>query len=70
MTPTVLTAGTYWLALSFENGNARYYYESTGGQTRYVVKDAAKNGYLSNWGTSTATYPRKISIYGTYTPTP
>ena len=64
---TALTAGTYWLALSFQDGNQKYHYES-GGQTRYNNNRATDNGYTANWGASTAGYTRNISIYGTYTP--
>ncbi len=64
---TALTAGTYWLALSFEDNNHQYTYQ-TGGQTRYNNNRATTNGYTSSWGSSSATYSRTISIYGTYTP--
>jgi hypothetical protein len=65
---TPLTAGTYWLAVSFTDKIQAYFYEATGGQTRHVANDAVANGFLSNWGASSGSYPYQVSIYGTYTP--
>ena len=70
VTPTPLTAGTYWLALSFSANTQDYYYESTGGNTRHKLHPAVANGFISVWPGSTTPYPYKVSIYGTYTPTP
>ena len=65
---TPLTAGTYWLALSFDHRDQIYHYEN-GGQTRYNNNRATNaGGYDANWGSSTASYTRNISIYATYTP--
>jgi hypothetical protein len=65
---TPLTAGVYWLAVSFSDRNQQYFYQDSGGQTRHVSNDAVTNGFLSDWGTSSASYPYQISIHGTYTP--
>ncbi len=64
---TALTAGTYWLALSFDH-NAHTYTYQTGGETRYLNHRATGNGYTANWGSSNASFSRTISIFGTYTP--
>jgi hypothetical protein len=65
---TPLTAGTYWLAVSFSDRQQQYFYEPTGGQTRHVAHDAVTGGFLGNWGASSGIYPYQVSIYGTYTP--
>ena len=67
VTPTALTAGTYWLALAFVHNQQRYYQES-GGETRYRNADAVTDGYLSTWGVSDNSFTIKVSIYATYTP--
>lgn len=67
VTPTALTAGTYWLALAFRHDAQRYYQEA-GGETRYKNNDAVTNGYLSSWGVSDDSFTIKVSIYATYTP--
>jgi hypothetical protein len=67
--PTVLTAGTYWLAFSMEHSSHGFYRENTGGQTRIKLDhDAIKNGWPSTWPGSTSSNTWKISIYGTYLP--
>ena len=68
ITPTELSAGTYWLALAFEFKNM-YVKQSApgGGQTRHKNNDAVANGFLSSWGTSDASNTRRLSIYATYT---
>ena len=68
VTPTVLTAGNYWLALSMSNKFHDYFYEDTGGQTRFKNHNGAINGYLSTWGTSDGSFTYKVSIYADYTP--
>lgn len=66
--PTVLTAGTYWLAFTLESNSYGFYRENTGGQTRIKLDhDAIKNGWPSTWS-STSSNTWKISIYGTYIP--
>lgn len=64
---TALTAGTYWLALSFNDLRQQYQYDA-GGETRYNGNRATQSGFSSTWGPATASYPRSISIYGTYIP--
>jgi hypothetical protein len=64
---TPLTAGTYWLAVSFSDRQQQYFYESSGGQVRHVAHDAVNNGFLATWGASSESNPYKVSIYGTYT---
>jgi hypothetical protein len=68
ITPTELSAGTYWLALAFEFKNM-YVKQSApgGGQTRHKNNDAVANGFLSSWGASDASNTRCLSIYATYT---
>jgi len=62
--PTSLAAGTYWLALAFEHGNASYSYTyEAQGQTRYKNHDAVDHGFLPSWGSSDASLSRVISIY-------
>lgn len=70
VTPTPLTAGTYWLALSFAHGGQAYYHADTGGNTRHKLHNAVGNGFISVWPGSTTPYTHKVSIYGTYTVTP
>lgn len=64
---TTLTAGTYWLALSFDDNLQQYAYQN-GGQARYSNNRATQSGFTASWGTSTASFARNISIYATYTP--
>ena len=45
-------------------------YESTGGNTRHKLHPAVANGFISVWPSGTTSYPYKVSIYGTYTPSP
>lgn len=63
---TYLTAGVYWLALSFDD-SAQQYVFTTGGQARYRNHRATVNGFTSPFGAEQS-LPRNISIYGTYTP--
>ena len=67
VTATPLTAGTYWLALAYEDRKHKHFRENTGGQTRYKNNDAVDNGFLATWGSSDEVFTHKISIYGTYT---
>lgn len=67
--PTALTAGTYWLALSFEHQNMYYKYSTSGGATRYNNNDAVGGGYSASWGSSSDSNSAQVSIYATYTPT-
>ncbi len=60
---TSLNPGTYWLALAFEHRNVYYTYDASGGQTRYNDNDAVGNGFLANWGSSTTSNTRRVSIY-------
>ncbi len=64
--PTALTAGTYWLALAFEDKDQEYFFDSEGGETRHRVNDAVNLGYLATWGTSSTSNNRKVSIYASY----
>ncbi len=68
ITPTELSAGTYWLALAFE-GNNIYVQQSDRdlGQSRHKGNDAVANGFLSSWGTSDASTTRRLNIYAAYT---
>ncbi len=61
-----LTAGDYWLAVSFEKSNDGYRYNSSGGDSRVRNYDAENNGYLNPWGASDAVDTRQISIYATF----
>jgi hypothetical protein len=70
VTPTPLTAGTYWLALSFSFSGQAYYHTDTGGNTRHKLHNAVDNGFISVWPGETTPYPYQVSIYGTYTPNP
>ena len=65
ITPTDLTAGTYWLAIGFSD-QSMYYYYSSGGKTRHKYSDTPT--LPSNWGES-GYYPNwTFSIYGVGTP--
>lgn len=64
---TALTAGTYWLALSFDDNLQQYTYQY-GGQTRYSNNRATQSGFTPSWGSSTSSCAREISIYATYAP--
>ena len=62
-------AGTYWLAVSWDH-NQQLVRQGTvaGGQTRIVEQRATQDGFLPNWGTSSAAAADSvISIYGTVT---
>lgn len=64
---TSLNAGTYWLALSFEEGGQAYYYADKAGDTHVYSYDAiAKGGFDPVWA-STSYKNWTVSIYGTYT---
>ncbi|MBU0616416.1 MAG: hypothetical protein KKI02_01730, partial [Planctomycetes bacterium] len=68
VTPTPLTAGTYWLALAFEKAAMSCVQSPAGeGQLRYKNNNAVSNGFLASWGASDSSSDRQISIYGTYT---
>ncbi len=58
--PTVLTAGTYWLAL-WVNEDAAYFY-TPDGESRHNDQHA-DDGFASDWGLSSATHTRSISIH-------
>ena len=62
---TSITAGTYWLALSFKDDAQQYQYTTGAGKVRYKDHEAAKEGnhYLATWGVSDSAYVRQISIY-------
>lgn len=65
--PTKLPAGNYWLAIAFESKKQKLYYiDNQGGSGRINGWDAFRNGWASNWGSSSA-YSAKMSIYATYT---
>jgi len=67
ITPSELTAGTYWLALSFAH-NTMYVVQSDAGsgQVRYNTNDAVNDGFSSSWGTSSESNTRRFSMYATY----
>lgn len=68
ISPTSLTAGTYWLALAFEHDTMYCKQSGSGaGQLRRKNHDAVGSGFLSSWGTSDDSSTQRISIYGTYT---
>ncbi len=58
-----LDAGTYWLALAFEDKNQHYAYASSGGNARVVSYDAVKDGFRSTWGSSASSSSEQISIF-------
>jgi len=64
---TVLAAGAYWLALSFDHRDQQYAFE-VGGHTRQNNNRATNGGFTAPWGSSTDSINGKISIYATYTP--
>jgi len=61
--PVELTAGTYWLAASFNGFTHLYSYDSGSGKTRHKNYDGVNNGFISNWGSSNGSYTRRMSIY-------
>jgi fibro-slime domain-containing protein len=63
---TPLTAGSYWLALAFEDKDHAMRVAAAGGMARYKANDAAKNGFLSAWGSSDSATGEAISIFATY----
>ena len=65
---TSLSPGAYWLALSFESNSQTWLTGSSGGQSRMTTGRAARNGFSSSWGTSTASSTGPKSIYATYMP--
>lgn len=67
ITPTHLTAGTYWLAVAFSHDSTYCVQSGTGaGQLRFKSHDAVANGFINNWAGSDDSNTRQISIYGTY----
>ena len=62
---TALTAGTYWLALTFKDNAQEYCYDAVGGQTRTIANDAERRGYKNPWGASSSSSTRKVSIFAT-----
>jgi Tfp pilus assembly protein PilX len=69
ITPTHLTTGTYWLALSFNHDGVYCVQSGVGeGQLRQKSHDAVGGGFLASWGASDDSNTRQISIYGTYVP--
>ena len=60
--PVAVSAGTYWLALSFEDKDQEYYYDTTGSM-RHRTYNAYGNGFLASWGTSDASYTRLLDMY-------
>ncbi len=68
ITPTALSAGTYWLALAFSFKNTYVTQSAEGlGQTRHKSYDAVSSGFLASWGASDVSNTRRLSIYATYT---
>jgi len=66
ITPTEFSAGTYWLALAFDNDKMMGKQSLPGsGQTRHKSNNAVANGFLSSWGTSDESNTRRLSIYAT-----
>jgi hypothetical protein len=67
---TAVTAGTYWLAATFEQSNQYYANNGTsGGKVRWKTYDAITNGFLSSWGSSTLTLNNQsANLYATITP--
>ena len=63
-----LESGTYWLALAFAHRQQIYYYDAGSGQTRIADNDAERSGYSADWGASSESNTRKISIYATCDP--
>lgn len=68
VTATPLNANTFWLALCLEHASHHHFRENSGGQIRVKFNDAIKYGFTESWGSSNGSYPYKVSIYGTYTP--
>ena len=61
---TVLSAGTYWIAIAFEHAAMNIKQSEQGlGQTREKNYDAITNGYLAQWGASDDSSTRRMSIY-------
>jgi hypothetical protein len=68
VTATSLNAGTYWLALCFNEDQLSYRFRDKTGQTRYNTNNAITGSFSSTWGSSSSTLTRQIDIFGTYTP--
>ena len=69
VTPTHLTAGTYWLAMALEVRQQSLNQSTVGsGQVRDRNNDAVANGFTSQWGISDDSGTERVSIYATYTP--
>lgn len=67
-TPAVLlAAGTYWLALSYDD-KTFVHREQAGGETEISSTRATQSGYSLIWGNSSSSEKVKISIYANYTP--
>jgi hypothetical protein len=65
--PVSLTPGHYWLALAFSHNSQSYHYEP-GGTTHHNGHAGCENGFAGNWGASTGTFNRRITLYATFTP--
>lgn len=67
-TPAVpLTAGNYWLALSYDEKTC-VHREQAGGETEINSTRATKSGYDLIWGNPSSSENVKVSIYANYTP--
>lgn len=60
--PTALAAGDYWLALALNEDDSEYRY-SSGGRMRRRSHNAVRHGFLADWGASTSSQNRQLSIY-------
>ncbi|CAK9027570.1 Uncharacterized protein SCF082_LOCUS17981 [Durusdinium trenchii] len=67
--PTVLTAGEYYLAVSYKSSYCYHHYDILGGgETHVSVNDASKkNQWQSSWNSISQT-TKRLSIYATYEP--
>ena len=68
VTPTLLTAGEYYLAHGRKDNDASFHYEAPGGESHFASENPlGKNGWEDEFN-SDYDLPGKISIYATYTP--
>lgn len=66
---TPLTAGDYWLAISFADQLSVGHYEGGSGDTRWYARDAVTNGFDPSWNTGgDANFSVALSLYATYEP--
>ncbi len=69
ITTTVLSTGTYWLAIGFEmqSMNIKQSDDAGTGQVRIKNQNATETGFDASWGASDESDSKRVSMYAVYT---